>query len=186
MKRINICRYLIIIVVVLFSCSNDEKSFDSSKITNYSWQLSSFKTEQKVDLNLDGVESFEMVDEFECLSNEKIMFWTTTVEGNNLTFIESNLGNYRNSTNGEEWYECLEQYFPILQKGSCKMLNENSIEIQLKATPEKTAKKLQLEFFDNQLIEKVKMLFPVAYDSNSKTFVREEIEVTKTYSRILF
>lgn len=184
MKNKFISKSLILSLVVLFSCSNDEKSYDGSKITNYWWELSSFKLEQKVDLNLDGIESFEMLDEFECFSNERILFWTTTVEGNNFTFYESNLANYRTNGNGEEWFECVDINPSLSQKGSYKMLNENSIELNLKATPDKTVKKLQFEFIDNQLIQKTKMFFPVSYNYNSKTFVRKEIEVTKTYSKM--
>lgn len=166
---------LILFLLILVSCSseNENEIINSSFITDYNWRLSQFNLPQPVDLNQDGVKSFDMTKEFECLKNEVIEF-----KGERVEYIRQNF--YLVKSGDKEHYECSDEDYRW-NSGSFKMINKNTIQIDLDYYPGNPEFSVQLLYRDNMLIRTTTQNHPVSYDENTQTYIRELIEIEEIF-----
>lgn len=164
---------LIFLFLSLFSCSSDEEEvpvFESSLITNFEWELSSFNVENPIDLNLDGVLSIDMVEEFECLKDESYNF--ESISKSATYFISPLQVNFlNNDTSLVSSFEC-RQGITIPSFGSFEMINETtiSITVDLAVLPPKTITKI-LAYDNDRLIQEINSEY-YTYDKENEVFVR--------------
>jgi len=182
MKKIKLL-IKILIVIFITSCSSDDSEIDSSFITDYSWKLINYNLLQPVDLNLDGIASLDMTEEFDCIKDESFSFNSI----DQLFYTHSNL--VLILTNGgdvvTERYECSEgPVYPFIRTGYFRMINENTIEITIDdILSNGNIFVLELEYENFILTQTITANYPVSYNQDTGTYNRESLVIEKVFIR---
>lgn len=145
--------------------------------------MESEKLSQAVDLNKDGVFSFDTTEEFICIKNETIRFESY---GNRFIFNNSNFSGISiNNVNNLQYFECSDAVFNGLLNGTFKMTDSNTIELKFSSdnlNPEKTIK---YNLTDNKLITTSTEQRPISYSSQSQSWTFSQLQVRREYTHIV-
>jgi hypothetical protein len=169
--------FICLILFSFVSCSNDE-GYDDTAVRNKTWKLNSMTLSQSVDLNRDGIASYDMVDEFPCMANETFYLES---HDNGFIFWESN---FFFSGNGSELTDasCSEPgtFFNPAMTGTYKMIAANKLELAFEhftMQPYKT--KYTLE--NGKLVSTETRSYPAVYNETAQVWTLSQMEVRREY-----
>jgi hypothetical protein len=181
---------LLFISISFSSCSNDNSESSDSSIKGYTFRLTSFKLSQVVDLNLDGIASIDMINEFDCIGDEEIYFGTIE---NQIIYKQSGfVGIIKNPTSGSDipidYYECSEENPNLSSSGNYIMVNKNIVEAEIKTIfglgPKSYKVRYTIDSENKKLTETLTQSHPTTYNSQTHKWENSSIEIKKEFTRL--
>ena len=182
--------FLLFISISFLSCSNDNIEIDDSSIKGYTFRLTSFQLSQAVDLNLDGIASIDMINEFPCIGDEEISF--VYIE-NQIIYKQSGfVGATINPTSGSDmtinYYECSEENLNFPSSGNYKMVDKNVVEAEIKTIfglgPKSYKVRYTIDSENKKLTQTLTQSHPTTYNSQTHKWENSSIEIKKEFTRL--
>lgn len=182
--------FLLFISISFSSCSNDNSEINDSSIKGYTFRLTSFKLSQAVDLNLDGIASIDMINEFDCIGDEEIYF--VYIE-NQIIYKQSGFGGITISpTSGSDmtinYYKCSEDNINLSSFGNYKMVNKNIVEAEIKTVfglgPKSYKVRYTIDSENKKLTQTLIQNYPTKYNSRTHKWEESSIEIKKEFTRL--